>query len=214
VTVVLVVAVALVSWFGWRSSTPVSTTTTATSTTEAPVPANAVWPTAASGVRYLTASAAAQGLATDLLHMATPLVEAVSAGANGSRVALIRPSARGPVTTVSLRSSSDGTWWVWRATTPDIVVTTPAPLAIITSPALVRGRSLAFEGVVNVTLRDDVSSTPLAATTVMGGGTQLAPFTRTFSFAAPMSSYGTLIFYERSTKDGSGVCATVERVRF
>ncbi|MDE3064565.1 MAG: hypothetical protein KGJ36_02715 [Acidobacteriota bacterium] len=214
VTVVVIVAVGLSLWFGLRSTTP-TTTTTATTTTISPSTTSAIWPTAASGIRFTTPAAAARGFAVEYLGMSKPLVGAFRQGDSRSGEVPVHTSATGPETTVLVRQLGPGTdWSVIGAATQDIDITSPTTGATVASPMDLRGRSLAFEGVVNVTLRDDVSSTPLVATTVMGGGTSMAPFSSKVTFATPASTYGALVLYTRSAKDGSVVAASVIRVRF
>jgi hypothetical protein len=118
------------------------------------------------------------------------------------------------VTVVYLARAADATWWVTRSATADIVVTSPVAGALVTSPTHLAGRSVAFEGVVNVQVRDDIAAQPLVNTTVSGGATGMGPFSARVSFSTPASSYGDLVLYERSAKDGSVTCATVLRLRF
>ena len=83
-----------------------------------------------------------------------------------------------------------------------------------TSPLAIAGRSTAFEGVVNVSLRQDDVSTPLFEGTVMGGGMGLmAPFHLSIAFGVPSHQFGALVLYTISAKDGSVVNASVIRVR-
>jgi hypothetical protein len=127
----------------------------------------------------------------------------------------VQTHARGPVTLVDVREqSADRSWWVMTAATPDITISSPTPLSVVASPLQLRGRGVAFEGLINVDLRGDLAATPLATTTVTGGTSQLAPFHATVAFSSAGSRYGDLILYERSAEDGSVTCATVDRVRF
>ena len=127
----------------------------------------------------------------------------------------VRTSANGPVTSLDVReSATHGTWWVTRATTPDISISSPAPMSVVVSPMRLRGSGVAFEGVINVSLRGDRSATPLMSLTVTGGGGPSAPFHTSIVFSPGRSRAGDLVLYERSAKDGSVTCATVERVRF
>ncbi|MFI5035083.1 MAG: Gmad2 immunoglobulin-like domain-containing protein [Acidimicrobiales bacterium] len=215
VALVVTVAVGLSLWFGLRSTTP-TTTTTATSTTVSAAAIQSVWPTPFSGVTYATPSTAARGFATEFLGMKSPVVGVFRQGDSRSGEVDIQSTSRGPTTTALVRQlGTDSSWSVIGATTPDVVITSPATLSVVASPVALRGRSTAFEGVVNVSLRDDVSATPLAATTMMGGSNGvMGPFGANLMFATPRSGYGDLTLYLRSAKDGSLMCASVIRVRF
>jgi hypothetical protein len=213
VTVVVLVAVALSVWFGLRSTTVTTTSTTAAPTTSV-TPVAAVWPTTASGVRYVTAAAAASGFASDFLHMTSPIVGSFRVGSSDTGRVGIRFSSSGPTTWAEMLRSRNGEWWVTGATTADIVIASPAPLALAVSPLRVRGESTAFEAVVNVSLREDTGAA-LLATTVMGGANGvMGPFATTLSFATPATAYGDLVLYDRSAKNGSVLCAAVVRLRF
>ena len=54
----------------------------------------------------------------------------------------------------------------------------------------------------------------LAATTVMGGGTEVAPFSGDVTFDRPTTSGGAIVLFTDSAEDGSIVEATVVRIRF
>ena len=93
-------------------------------------------------------------------------------------------------------------------------MTTPLRGRSIANPLTVSGRSLAYEAVVNVDVRQDSALDPLARATVMGGGSAMGPFNGTIHFATPTASSGSVMFREQSAKDGSYVAATVVRVGF
>ncbi len=212
----IVVVAGLATWAGLRATSTTTTTTSTTTTTAATTSLDdAVWPTPASGVRYATPAAAARGFATDIVHMSSPVVGAFRPGDSRSGEVPVRASASGPETTVLVRQLAAGNdWYVIGASTANIVINTPGALDTVRSPMTLTGKSVAFEGVVNVTVRDDVSSAPLASTTVLGGGDSMRPFAATVSFTAPGSRLGDLVLFVRSAKDGSVTCASVERIRF
>ncbi len=148
--------------------------------------------------------------------MTSPVIGQFQQGDTRSGEVNVQPNATGPVTTVILRQlTSDQSWWILGAATADITITQPSTLATVSSPLVISGSSTAFEAVVNVTLRQDNVTTPLVATTVMGGSNgQLGPFHKSLTFATPTSSYGALVMYTVSAKDGSVANASVIRVRF
>jgi hypothetical protein len=125
-----------------------------------------------------------------------------------------------PTFTVALRQlgaqDAAGPWTVVGATAPEIVVAVPGPGDRVASPARLSGQALAFEGTVNVTVREDgmVAAQSLGKGTVMGGGDQLRPFSGDVVFRAPSKPAGAITFVELSAADGAIRKATVVRVRF
>lgn len=212
VTTVLAVALGVSLWLA-NGSTPPATTTTTVAPHNFTV--DAVWPTAGSSTRFASAVAAARGFAHEFLSTPTPVIGAPRVPPDADVVVRVRASAGGPVTYVDVRESTPrATWWAMSATTPNNAISTPAPLSVVASPVRLRGRGVAFEGVINVSPRGDRSRAPLASTTVTGGGDRLAPFDASIPFSPGRSRYGDLVLFERSAKDGAVTCASVERVRF
>ena len=125
-----------------------------------------------------------------------------------------------PTMSVFLRDADggdDGPWTVVRADAADIAVGTPAAKDRVTSPAQLRGTALAFEGNVNVEVREDgmLAGQSLGEGFVTGGGGPAAPFDGTIAFTTPTKPGGAVVFFERSSADGQGVLrATVVRVAF
>jgi|GEM_PF-3598629 len=111
-----------------------------------------------------------------------------------------------------------GPWTVVAATSPQIVVSAPAALDRVSSPVTLRGQATAFEGTVNVEIRQDgmVAGSSLGQGVVTGRGDGvLGPFTGDIAFEAPSKPAGAIVFKEISAADGVGVVrATVVRVAF
>jgi hypothetical protein len=123
--------------------------------------------------------------------------------------------------TVALRQlgaqDATGPWTVVGASSPDIVVATPGPGDRIASPVRLTGRAVAFEGTVNVTVREDgmPAARSLGKGVVTGGGDQLRAFSGDVAFGAPSKAAGAVTLVELSAADGQGIVkATVVRVRF
>ena len=174
----------------------------------------AVWPVAGSAVRPATPVEAARGFATDFLGMSAPVVGTFAQGDTRSGEVPVRPTANGPVTTVLVRQlSGEQTWSVLGAATEGIELTEPAPSALLRSPVTLRGSALAFEGHVDVQVREDGRATPLGEGFVTGGGDVARPFTGTVRFSAPTTAYGSLVLLTRSAEDGSVWQASVQRAR-
>ena len=202
-----------------NTSTSSSTSTTAPSTTSTTSPQSAtwtaVWPTAASNIRYQTPEAAALGFATDYLHMVNPVIGQFRQGDSRSGEMPVQPSATGPETTVLVRKlGSDNSWWVLGAGTAAIRLTEPVWNASITSPVTLKGTAMAYEGTVQTQVREDDNSKPLGEGYVTGRGDAMGPFNGSLAFTKATSKYGAVMLYAISAKDGSVMEASVIRVQF
>ena len=110
-----------------------------------------------------------------------------------------------------------GPWTVVEVTCENIIVNAPTAGAKVTSPARVTGRAHAFEGTVNVEVREDgmLAGQSLGRGFVTGGGGGLGPFSGDITFRSPTKPAGAMVFVERSAADGQGILrAAVVRVRF
>jgi hypothetical protein len=191
-----------------RVPTTTATTPGATST--------AVWPVASSSVVYHDPVAAARGFAVDYVGFTDPVIGEFRAGDSRSGEVPVRPSAGGPETLVLVRQlGADGSWSVLGSQTANLQPSAPVALASISSPVTVRGMSTAFEATVNVEIREDGGSQPLAKTTVMGGSNgQMGPYEATIPFADPHAASGAVVLLTVSPKDGHIAEASVARIRF
>jgi len=110
-----------------------------------------------------------------------------------------------------------GPWTVVGATSPNILVTTPKPLDKVGSPVRVTGQAHAFEGTVNVQVREDgmVAGQALGRGFVTGGGDALRPYSGDIAFRSPTKPGGAIVLTETSAADGQSVLrAAVVRVGF
>ncbi len=196
-------------WDG--APTPTSTTTTLPSQ-----PPSAIWPLASTSTRFATPELAAQTFALDYLGFINPVVEPFQSGDGRSGEVPIRSSLSGARTTIMVRQvTSDDTWWVIGAASANIQLTSPSALQAISDPVRLTGRSTAYEGVVDVEIRQDANLSPLVHTTVHGGSMGVVgPFDATVTYPKPTSSSGAIVLYTRSAKDGSVLEASVLRVAF
>ncbi len=200
-----------------------SDTTAASSTTTEPSPdstipgefATAVWPWFDSGVRYDNPLDAATGFARDYLEFADPVVGEFQQGDSRSGEVEIQPLDGGPITTVLVRQlGSDDKWWVLGAATANIVVEAPSALCEVSSPLTVAGEALAFEGNVEVQVRADGVALALVTTSVIGGGSEVSPFTGEVTFTSPDTGSGAVVFRTRDARDGGVWEASVIRISF
>ncbi len=192
------------------SSTP---STSSTSTPGADLE-SAVWPFVESTTRYTDPVDAARGFATEFVGFENPTMGTFQEGDSRSGEVEIRTGISTP-TTVFVRLMSDDTWWVLGSATSNIVVDEPATDALISSPLTLNGRARAYEGTVNVEVRQDGSEDPIGEGFVTGsGGTDLGAFTGTITFSNPTRSHGSLVFVTYSAEDGTINEAGVMRIRF
>lgn len=196
-----------------------STTAATTSTTAAPAaqqPKTAMWPFAASSTRYDDPVAAAKGFAVDFLGFVGPVVGSFQQGDTRSGEVAVRPTAKGPVTTIFVRQvTDDDTWWVLGAATANISLTSPKALDVIGAPVTVAGSSTAFEATVNLEIRADGSRDPLVQDFVMGGANgEMGPFSKEISYESPNEGAGAIVLKTLSAEDGRVWEATAVRVAF
>ena len=196
-----------------------ATPATEPSTTAVPPPtvaldtSTAVFPWAVD--RYDDPVDAARAFAVDFVGFADPAVGEFLQGDARSGEVEVRPTADGPVTTVFVRQlGPDGTWWVIGSATANIATDSPRVGDAISSPVTVSGSALAFEGTVNVEIRQDGTTQPLGTGVVTGGGDILRPFSGVIEFSTPTERYGAVVFLTRSERDGRVWEAAVVRIRF
>jgi len=98
----------------------------------------------------------------------------------------------------------------------NIVVVAPKALDKVGSPVRTTGRALAFEGTVDVQVREDgmLAGQALGRGFVTGGGDVLRPYSGDVTFRAAGKPAGAMVFTEVSAADGTILRAAVVRVRF
>ena len=200
------------------SSSAPSTTTVGGTTTTVTAPAGnvVVWPPAGTTTPYSDPVVAATEFATKLAGFTNPIVGTFNQGDSRSGEVEVRSTSSGPVTTVFVRQvGTDSAWSVIGSATPNIVVSSPSALEVVSSPVKLAGTSTAFEATVNVTVHDRSGGAALGEGIVMGGsmGT-MAPFSSTQAFTKPATAEGSIVFVTKSAKDGTVSEAGVVGVRF
>ena len=195
---------------------PTSTTAVASTTTTSPsavVDPTVMWPFPGSTTTYATPTEAATSFARSMLRFAAPVAGDFQQGDSRSGEVPIRPRAGGPVTTVFVRQVGSGSdWSVLGAATDTIDVTSPATGDEISSPVKVAGRAVAFEGVVNVEVREDGALGAIGEGVVMGGGDVMRPFEGSISFETAGAPYGALVFFTESAENGEVWQAAAMRI--
>jgi Sporulation and spore germination/Immunoglobulin-like domain of bacterial spore germination len=127
------------------------------------------------------------------------------------------PDARATMVVDVRRLGRSDLWTVVGARSPDIEVDQPRAGDTLASPVRLTGRARAFEGTVNVYVRQDgmLEGSSLGEAVVTGRGDGvLGPFTGEVRFRPPSAPGGAVLFVELSAADGTPSRATVVRVRF
>lgn len=210
------------------------TTTSSTSTTEAtgssvdpgdgdgssgssaaPLPGEVLWPAAGSDTTYEDPVEAARDFAVELVGFVEPVVGGLVETETDRGTVEVRPGDGGPVTTVVVHRGDAGDWSVEAAATAEIALEAPSAGDEVGDPVVVRGTSTAFEGTVQVAVRDDAAA-PLGSGFVTGGANgEMGPFSGEVPFDAGDAAGGSVALYTLSMEDGGGVlAATVVPVRF
>ena len=195
---------------------PATSTTATTTEVEPDDPASAaLWPFPGTTTRFATPSEAARSFATEFLGFRDPLLDPFEAGDSRSGEVPVRPRPGGPVTTIAVRQLTPGDerWSVLAATTDAIELDDPDAGDELSSPVRLRGRARAFEGTVQVEVRQDGATGPLGAGVVTGGGDQLRPFDGTVAFETAGAPRGALVLFTESAEDGQVWEAMAIRVR-
>ena len=179
----------------------------------ATVSSQAVWPSA-SHAPYSDPRQLTYDFAHKYLAFTSPVVGSYQAGDSMSGEVNVRAASRGTVTTVLVRRLGTArNWYVIGAIGATISITVPLQGATVLSPLSVRGRSTAFEGVVNLALKTS-SGVVLASATALGGSMGvMGSYRATLTFHTTDPSYANLIVRERSAKDGGTAVASVIRLR-
>ena len=202
------------------TTTPATTTTASTTTAPAggltdQEAAQAMWPDPASTVRFATPATVAKDFALSAIGFTDPVIGEFQQGDSRSGEIAVKPRDNGPTTLVLVRQlGEDGSWFVIGAGTDDIKVDQPANQAAVTSPMRTTGTSLAFEATVQVKVLADGSMDSIGKGIVMGGGTEMAPFSGDITFTSPGAGHGLVVYYTDSAENGEVWSATVVRVAF
>jgi hypothetical protein len=192
------------------SSTSSSSPTSTTAAGIAIDPTDAVFPNPAGSTRYDDPVEVAADFVRGYLGFRAPIVGAVADGG-----VPVRSLPDGPVTSVRVNQLQDGHWWVTGAVSDEIDLTDPKPASFITSPVHLVGSGRAFEGHINVSIREDEGATVVGTGFVTGGGDVKRPFGGDVTFNPGTSGFGSIVLYAQGGENGDlTLYATVVRVRF
>lgn len=202
------------------------TTTTAAVDTSSTVPDDngdqdtteiqAIWPFTNSGDTYGDPVELVRTFADEYLGFTRLIVGEFEPGSDAdSGIVDVMSFEGGTLTRVSVAKLSDDVGWVVvGAENEHLVVESPTAGDTVGSPITVSGRSTAFEGTVDVLIREDGRMDPLGTNFATGGANgEMGPFTTTIDLAEGGAEYGALIVRSQSMEDGGTAEATVVPIR-
>lgn len=192
------------------------TTTTTTRTPLPPVPDDAVWPPPGSTTVFPSPDKATLDFARRFLGMVDPQLTALNTTGDRATMNVTPGPTAGINMVVSLRRVEGRGWVVTGSAAPSIQVDQPAAGSTVASPLVVRGRTQAFEGHVDVEIRRDGATTPIGRAFGTGASDAMAPFETTVTFTRPSTARGTVVVSAPNAADGDlgPLAATVIRVSF
>ncbi|MGH9154326.1 MAG: Gmad2 immunoglobulin-like domain-containing protein [Acidimicrobiales bacterium] len=222
-----------------ESSIPAGATTTATALPPvAAVSGPGIWPftspaeaaAAPADSPYHDAGFTARAFAREYLGITQDLALSPAPSASGVAVTVTVGHTTGegggpwpdapPITEVLLvRAEPAGPWTVIAARSPRIVPQHEFDQSDFSSPLGLRGEANAYEGTVQVEVREDgmLAGQALGRTFVTGRGARdgsLGAFEGEVTFRRPTRPGGAVVFYETSAADGRILGATVVPARF
>ena len=176
---------------------------------------------------YRSAHDVADAFARTFLGMPDPTVGEFRSGDTTSGEIDVHPYPTGTIGSTLVVAQSDTGWVVTAAMSNNLILGEPHG-GTITSPVALRGRSVAFEGTVHVTVLADgtdlscvtegaracgTSDGVLANTTYTGGGTEMTPFSVDVPFTKhDGQDMGVIVLWTDSARDGSIAEATIQPV--
>jgi hypothetical protein len=215
------------------STTTIPTSTTANSSTTVVPPPTAATPTSVAApppppppvtqpdpVFIWTtgaedSAAAARAFAIEYLGMTDPFVEEGEEPL--PQPISVRATERGPETLIWTEQPTPGRFVITSVASPNLHFTSPGAGGSISSPLTVAGLGRAFEGTVQIEVRQDgqLFGQNLGATFATGSaGPDLGPFEATLTIDPPTTQHGSIVLWVASAEDGTTLEATVIPIRF
>lgn len=209
------------------SATTDTPTTASTGTSDAPAssvpPAQksetttvAIWPFRDGDTIYEDPVALADAFASEYLGFTRLEVDDFEAADENSGRVAVRSFTNGTPTVIDVaRLDPTGGWVVLGATNEHLVVTSPDRGSTVTGPVAVSGESTAFEGTVDVMVREFGRMDPIGQGFATGGANgEMGPFTTLIDLAEGGAEHGAVIVSTTSMEDGGTQEATVVSVMF
>jgi hypothetical protein len=160
-----------------------------------------------------TPEEAAERFAVEYLRMVDPLVGTYDAEGSDFGWVAVRAFDRGPASEVQVGEAGGGRWGVIQATTSEILVSSPRPAGRVASPLEVSGRGRAYEGHIDVEVRDRSGAVIADGYVTACQDEEHCPFEGSFPFPSTTES-GALVLSTSSADDGRLLVATVVPLHF
>ncbi len=203
---------------GSSSTSGADTTTSSPSTSAPPVVGGniSIWPPTGSALAYPDPVEVARAFAIEYVGFVDPVIGMFQQGDSRSGEVEVRPTDSGPATTVLVRQVGPGdNWSVIGCATASISLSDPTTMSTVESPVSLSGTSTAFEGTVQVLMRDSSGAGALGEGYVTGGSMgEMGPFQSQLEFSAPTTDSGSLMLYTQSMENGAVWEASVIGIRF
>lgn len=197
------------------STTPSSTTTTTGGFDPTTDPSQVVFPAIDSSQRFDTPETVVQAFLRQYALFTDPVVSAFMAGDSRSGEFEVTRNGSGPVSVILVRQLDDDTWGVIGAESDGITPATPEANDVVTSPVALAGVGLAFEGTINVDVREQGRTESIGEGFVTASGTPPAgPYSGSIEFTTPITETGAIMYRELSAEDGTTSWVSITRVRF
>ncbi len=178
-------------------------------------PSQVVFPAIDSSQRFDSPETVAQAFLTQYAGFTDPVVSEFREGDSRSGEFEVTRNGSGPVSTVLVRQLDDDTWGVIGAVADEITPDQPEDDATVTSPVVVTGVGLAFEGTINVDVREQGRTDSIGEGFVTAGGTPPGgPYDGSITFTTPATDTGAVMYREFSAEDGTTSWVSVTRVAF
>lgn len=179
--------------------------------------ARPIWPSGGSATTYEDPVSLVSAFAREYLGFTRLVVGDFDGGPGASSGSVpIRSFEGGTPTMVSVtRLGTDAGWSVLGATNEHLIVESPAAASTVSPPVTVSGRSTAFEGTIEIEIREEGRMDPLGAGFATGGANgEMGPFTTSIDLAEGGADRGVLIVRTVSMEDGGTQEATVIGISF
>lgn len=178
-------------------------------------PSLVVFPAVDSSQRFDTPEAAAFAFATEYAGFVDPELSEFRQGDSRSGEMEVSRRPGTPVSTILLRQLDDDTWGVIGAEADSITKGTPGTGDVVTSPVEVTGFGLAFEGTINVDVREQGRTRSIGDGFVTAGGSPPGDdYSGEVEYSTPSTRFGAIVYREFSAEDGTTSWVSVTRVEF
>lgn len=175
-----------------------------------------IWPFSGSADSYDDPVALVTAFASEYLGFTKLVVGGFEADGDDAGAVAVRSFENGTPTVVRVARAGDGDGWgVLGASNENLILESPGQNATIDSPVTVSGQSTAFEGTIDIMVREYGRLDPLVRDFATGGANgEMGPFTKQLDLAEGGADHGAVIVWTTSMEDGGTQEATVVRIVF